>query len=58
MGTCSKTITVQYRFFQLKYHLDDSIKHCKAHLVAKGYIKVEGIDYEATFSLVLKPITV
>ncbi|KAF3669083.1 hypothetical protein FXO37_09224 [Capsicum annuum] len=44
--------------FRLKHHLDGNNKHFKAHLIAKGYNKVEGINYDATFSPVIKPITV
>ncbi|PHT83596.1 hypothetical protein T459_12039 [Capsicum annuum] len=44
--------------FRLKHHLDGTIEHCKDRLVAKGYNQVEGIDYDATFSPLIKPTIV
>ncbi|GJV14582.1 ribonuclease H-like domain-containing protein [Tanacetum coccineum] len=41
-----------------KYHADGSLSPYKAHLVANGHSQQQGIDYDETFSLVVKPATI
>jgi hypothetical protein len=44
--------------FRIKRKADGSINHYKARLVAKGFHQQAGIDYEETFSPVIKPTRV
>jgi hypothetical protein len=38
----------------VKYLVDSSVDRYKAHLVAKGFTKIPGKDFRATFALVAK----
>lgn len=43
---------------RVKHNPDGSVKCHKARLVAKGFHKQQGINYEETFSPVIKPTTI
>jgi histone deacetylase 1/2 len=44
--------------YRIKCRVDGSIECYKAHLVARGFTKQEGIDYSKTFSPVIKQATI
>ena len=54
----SKNIVGCKWVYKLKYHSDDIFARYKARLVAKGFHQQYGVDFDETFSLVVKVPTV
>jgi hypothetical protein len=44
--------------FKHKFHADDSLERYKARWVLRGFSQRPGIDFDETFSPVVKPATV
>jgi hypothetical protein len=46
------------RIFRHKFHVDGSLARHKARWVVQGFSQREGVDYDETFSPVVKPATI
>lgn len=44
--------------FKVKKNLDGTMHNCKAKLVAKRFSRVAGIDFNETFSPIVRPKTI
>lgn len=44
--------------YKIKYHFDGSIERFKARLMILGNNQVEGLDYNETFALITKMMTI
>ena len=49
-----KLVVASRWLYKIKHAVDESIEKHKARFLAKGFSKVEGIDYEETFALVAR----
>jgi hypothetical protein len=53
-----KNIVGSKWIFKTKHRSDGSVEKHKGHLVARGFTQRHGIDYDDTFSLIVKPATI
>jgi hypothetical protein len=49
-----KSVVTSKWIYKIKHAADGSVEKYKARFVARGFSRVEGIDYEETFSLVAR----
>ena len=53
----ANVVTVKW-IFKHKYHFDGSLARHKARWVVRGFSQQHGVDYDETFSSVVKPATI
>jgi hypothetical protein len=49
-----KSVVTSRWIYKIKYVVDGRIEKFKAQFVARGFSRVEGVDYDETFALVAK----
>lgn len=51
-------VTGKWIFIKHKFHVDGSLERYKARWVLRGFTQRPGVDFDETFSPVVKPVTV
>ena len=54
----NKSVVSSHWLYKVKQAADDSVEKHKARFVARGFSQVEGIDYDETFALVERYLSI